>query len=274
MLKNATRRISAFFIAFIAGVFILPSTSLAAESPNMSLDLNKVPLTAVTLEKAVIAGLSVNKNSCSSNLKDTPQTVYQCLNTVQMISTYKNAIEDDLIGLPKTGETPKEDVAKVISTPKPQPTVIATPTSSPLSTPVPTATPQPAPANKSFTPPAGSLSADTYFNMINNHRATKGLPAFEKHPQLCEVAASRGPELNNEIFGNSYIHAGFRKLNLPYWATENMIGYPTEEIGFSWWMSSSVHRQAIESPDYKYACGTCVGKACAMLFTSFSPKQT
>lgn len=263
MLKKLTRRISAFFVAIIAVVFLFPTNTYAADPGNVALDLEKVPLTAVKLEKAVIAGLTANqKSACLSNSKTTPQNLYQCLQS-------KIPTQPVVYGPPTPTNLPKTDniPLDIESTPMPP----TTPFPIPVATPTPT--PQESPTNQSYTPPAGSLSADTYFNMINNHRSTIGLPAFEKHPQLCEVAASRGPELNNEIFGNSYIHAGFRKLNLPFWATENMIGYPTEEIGFSWWMNSSIHRRAIESPDYKYACGTCSGKACAMLFTSFIAKQ-
>lgn len=269
MLNKLTRRISAFFFALFAVVFLFPSNTLATETNNLSLDLKKVPLNAVTLEKAVIAGLTVNENSiCSYTLKSAPENVYQCLNALQINNISKVKKEANLESLPRTGETPKK-IQKVVAIPTSLPTLV--PTSTPIATPTPL--PASTPQVIQSTPPSGSLSADTYFNMINNHRATKGLPAFEKHPELCGVAASRGPELEGEIFGNSYIHAGFRKRNLPYWATENMIGYPAEEIGFSWWMSSPVHRQAIESTDYKYACGVCSGKACAMLFTSFTPKQ-
>lgn len=265
MLNKLTRRITAFLVAIIAVYFIFPTNTYAADNENIALDLKKVPLTAVTVEKSVIAGLTANqKTACILNSKTASQNLYQCLQS----KTSPQPIvygPPTPVNLPKTAAIP-ESIEKI--PPTPVPIIIPSPT--PVATSI--ATPQPTPNNQSTTPPAGSLSADTYFNMINNHRSSIGLPAFEKHPQLCEVAASRGPELNNEIFGNSYIHAGFRKLNLPYWATENMIGYPTEEIGFSWWMNSSIHRQAIESSDYKYACGTCSGKACAMLFTSFTPK--
>lgn len=265
MLNKLTRRISAFFVAIIAVYFIFPTNTYAQESQNVALDLKKVPLTAVSLEKAIVAGLTINQSSvCTSNLNTSPQNLYQCLQS-------KTPAQPVVYGPPIPTNLPKTDNVSQDQDATSVPVSPITPSPTPIATPAPT--PQATP-NQSFTPPAGSLSADTYFNMINNHRSSIGLPAFEKHPQLCEVAASRGPELNNEIFGNSYIHAGFRKLNLPYWATENMIGYPTEEIGFSWWMNSSVHRQAIESADYKYACGTCAGKACAMLFTSFVPKQS
>lgn len=269
MLNKLTRRITAFLIAIIAGLFLFPLNANAASSENVSLDLEKVPLSAITLEKSIIAGLTADQKSvCLSNSKTAPQNLYQCLQA-------KKPSQLVVYGPPTPINLPKTDnpTPEVVSTPESKINESpSSPTVTPSPTPIATPTPQTI-TNQSFTPPAGSLSADVYFNMINSHRASIGLPAFEKHPQLCEVAASRGPELNNEIFGNSYIHAGFKKLNLPYWATENMIGYPTEEIGFSWWMNSSIHRQAIESPDYKYACGTCSGKACNMIFTSFVPKQ-
>lgn len=147
-------------------------------------------------------------------------------------------------------------------------------------TPIPTKTPTPTPSPESgvqlkTTQPQGekpsSLNPDILFVMINNHRQSIGKPPFEKDGQLCSLAVSRGPELYDEIFKNHNVHAGLNNRNLPYWITENMAHYDTEEKVFSWWMNSGLHRRAIEG-DFKYSCGECYGNSCAQLFTSYTPK--
>lgn len=120
--------------------------------------------------------------------------------------------------------------------------------------------------------PAGSLNSDLLFEMINNHRASIGLPAYQKDERICQVARDRGPELYNEIFVTGNMHAGFKARNLPYWATENMISLGSEQASFNWWMSSSLHRRAIESNVYTHSCGACYGNSCAQIFTAFQPK--
>jgi uncharacterized protein YkwD len=126
------------------------------------------------------------------------------------------------------------------------------------------------------TPSAGQsgsvLNAELLFQMVNSHRNSIGLSSFAKDPRVCEVVNSRAPELDNEIYGSSYMHAGFQARSLPYWATENMISMQTEEQALSWWLNSPVHRSAIEG-DYAYACLACSGKSCAMVFTNFEPKS-
>lgn len=147
-------------------------------------------------------------------------------------------------------------------------------------TPIPTKTPIPSPSPtvaqvaaqniQSQAKPA-SLNPELLFVMINNHRASIGKPAYEKDEKLCSLAVSRGPELYDEIFVNYNVHAGLTSRNLPYWITENMAHYDTEEKVFNWWMNSSLHRSAIEG-DFKYSCGECYGNSCAQLFTSWVPK--
>jgi len=121
--------------------------------------------------------------------------------------------------------------------------------------------------------PDGSLDIGVLFSLVNSARTSAGLPPFAQDERICSVAASRGPELYNEIMVNGNMHAGFYARNLPYWATENVIYQQTEQQAINWWMNSSVHRAAILG-DYQYACGTCSGKACNMIFTNFSPKQS
>lgn len=125
------------------------------------------------------------------------------------------------------------------------------------------------------TPSAGSsgtLNADILFSIVNQKRVNAGLAPFEKHPDVCSVAQSRGPELDNEIYGSSYMHAGFQAKQLPYYATENMISQQTEELALNWWLNSPVHRSAIMG-DYTYACTVCQGRSCAMIFSNLTPKS-
>jgi uncharacterized protein YkwD len=154
-------------------------------------------------------------------------------------------------------------------TPTPLPT--KTPTPQPKNDQPQTETPTPATANLPSYATNGSLNADVLFSMANQKRAEAGLSAFEKHPDVCAVAESRKPEIENEVYGSSSIHAGFRARSLPFRATENMISQQTEDQAMSWWMNSSIHRAAILG-NAKYACVACQNKTCAMIFSSLDPK--
>lgn len=126
-----------------------------------------------------------------------------------------------------------------------------------------------------ITPSAGQsgsvLNAEKLFQMVNAYRNSIGLSSFAMDPRVCDIVHSRAGELDNEIYGNSYMHAGFQARSLPYWATENMISMQTEEQALTWWLNSPIHRSAIEG-NYVYACIACSGKSCAMVFTNFEPK--
>lgn len=126
---------------------------------------------------------------------------------------------------------------------------------------------------QNFTPATGTLSADLLFDMINQHRASISLPAYQKEPQVCSVADARKDEIVHEMFVTGALHAGFWGDNYPFWATENMIWQHTEAEAMNWWLNSPVHRSAIEG-NYAYACGTCNGEVCNMIFTSLAPKAT
>lgn len=123
----------------------------------------------------------------------------------------------------------------------------------------------------SFTPSStGQNNPDTIFNLINEYRGRLGLPPFEKDANLCSIAASRGPEMPGEIAAGT-LHSGLYNRNLPYWITENMKYGGNEVDTVNWWLNSPIHHAAIVS-NAKYACGTCVGDVCDMLFTSYVPK--
>ncbi len=156
--------------------------------------------------------------------------------------------------------------------------IVPSPTSlffpSPTPTLAPTTTQIRIPTIPHYSPLAstsGSLSSNRLFEMINDYRKSLKLPAFEKNEYLCKVADERRPELPNEIYGTGYIHQGLYDRKLPYWITENMAYYDTEDQIFSFWLRSSLHRHAIEGT-YKYSCGACEGTICVELFTSFVSK--
>lgn len=127
---------------------------------------------------------------------------------------------------------------------------------------------------ENFTPaPTGTLSADLLFDMINQHRTSISLPVYQKEAQVCAVAEGRKDEITHEIFVTGALHSGFWADNHAFWATENMIWQHTETEAMNWWLNSPVHRAAIEG-DYTYACGTCNGEVCNMIFSSLTPKAT
>ncbi|MBP7967075.1 thermonuclease family protein [Candidatus Woesebacteria bacterium] len=148
------------------------------------------------------------------------------------------------------------------------------PTSIPTQTVTPvTITPQTSsiPTQSTVTPPVRSLSGEKLLVLINEHRKGLQLPALEKNEYLCNIANTRAPQLYDEIFTNHNVHAGFYAMNLPYWITENMAHYESEEKIMQWWLNSTVHRHAIEG-NHTYSCGACFGNSCAQLFTSLVKK--
>ncbi len=116
-----------------------------------------------------------------------------------------------------------------------------------------------------------SDGAEKLFAMVNDHRSKIGLPAFEKDSKVCEMVASRAPQVYDEVFKEGPMHKGFKALNLSYWATENIAAYDTIEKNFDFWLRDDIHRKAIESAA-KYSCVACSGTYCSQIFTSFTPK--
>jgi len=119
-----------------------------------------------------------------------------------------------------------------------------------------------------------NLDSDLIFQLINQHRAEIGKPAFVKDEALCSLATTRSNELHGELFeGKGYLHSGLYNRNLPYWITENAKWGSNEAGTVQWWLHSPIHRSAIEG-DYAYSCGACQGSMCSQLFTSYTPKQS
>lgn len=117
------------------------------------------------------------------------------------------------------------------------------------------------------------LNAEILLSLVNEHRQKIGIPALQKDDSLMQYAASRTPQLFDEIFVNGNMHAGFHALNLPYYATENIIYNRSETGAFNWWLNSGVHRAAIQNPEHTHTGIACSGKTCAQIFTSFIPRM-
>lgn len=152
-----------------------------------------------------------------------------------------------------TEDEPKESEEK--STPKPS--------ASPKSEPEPTSSPK-------TEIPQSSSNAQILFDLTNEHRSKIGKPAFEKEERLCKIAENRAPMVKAEL-SNGTLHKGFKDLNLPYWATENLAAYQTMAENFRFLVTDYIHRVAIES-DAKYSCTACSGTSCSQIFSSFVPK--
>lgn len=181
--------------------------------------------------------------------------------------------------------SPSPETVQTTITPSPTPTVrprgifimdtaIATRVTP---TPTPTATPQANQqvlaantASASVPSNPGGLNADKLFGMVNAYRQSINLPAFQKDERSCSLAASRAPEINNEI-ATGTMHQGLKNRNLPYWNTENIISMNSEEAALNWWLNDYIHKKAIEG-NFTYSCVACSGNACAEEFTNFQPK--
>lgn len=134
--------------------------------------------------------------------------------------------------------------------------------------PSPSSTPKPSPTPLPLSP--GNSNSEQLFQMVNDHRAKLGLKTFEKDERLCKIARDRAPQINTELASGA-LHQGFKALNLPYWATENIAAYQTIEDNLKFWLSDYIHKKAIEG-DSKYSCLACEGSSCSQIFTSFIKK--
>lgn len=114
------------------------------------------------------------------------------------------------------------------------------------------------------------LKADVLFDMVNSHRASVGLPAFQKDARTCSLASERASELSGE-FASYTLHSGLYRRDLPYRITENAIHIRSEEQALNWWLRSSIHRSQLLG-NHIYSCLACVGNSCSQLFTSFLTK--
>lgn len=135
--------------------------------------------------------------------------------------------------------------------------------------PSPSIEPSPSPSPKTDVP-LNSSNAQILFDMTNDHRLKIGKPALEKEERLCKIAENRAPMVKSELASGT-LHKGFKELNLPYWATENIAAYQTMKENFNFLVTDYIHKKAIES-DAKYSCTACTGTSCSQIFSSFVPK--
>lgn len=160
---------------------------------------------------------------------------------------------------------------KSLSPKQPTPTQkISTPTPTPQAVLAvaqisPTIMPQTAQTNSEQTP---GLNADVLFSLVNQYRASYGMPAFEKNDTVCSIAEERAPQVAAEVASGN-MHAGFYSLHLPYQATENIISMRTDQEAFNWWVGDPIHRKAILS-SATYSCVACSDNSCSEIFTGFS----
>lgn len=143
------------------------------------------------------------------------------------------------------------------ATPTPHYTYIPTPSPLPSTTPTPVS---------EQAVPTG-LNAEVLFNMVNSTRTQAGLPAFEKNDTVCSMATVRAPEIQNEIYGSSYMHAGFQARARGNGMNENIISIMSEQQALNWWLNSPVHRSSIYG-NYKYSCVACSGNSCTQIFSN------
>jgi uncharacterized protein YkwD len=208
--------------------------------------------------------------------------------SIQNLNTLTSPVTDNIKLVIKESPTPESIITveqpPAVSTVT-QPTSKPTPSSSPKLTAEPESSPSPvvkeeksaaqlsevkAESSPSPSPVSTSSNADLLFQMTNDYRAKMGKPAFEKEERLCKIAEQRAPDVKPELASGT-LHKGFKELNLPYWATENIAAYQTMEENFKFLSTDFIHRKAIES-DAKYSCTACVGTSCSQIFSSFLSK--
>ena len=200
--------------------------------------------------------------------------------TIQFTLTNKLSLKDEkkkeqlenIVLAPTLDPQDPTPTATAEATPTDLPTPSPEPTTAQLYTPAPTAIPTPTvtPAVTQAQLTTGGLNGDTLFSMVNTYRQSNGLAPLEKDDRECTLAASRAPEINNEI-ATGTMHSGLAARALSYWNSENIISMNSEAAAFNWWINDPIHKQAILGA-YKYSCTACSGNACAQEFTNFQPK--
>lgn len=115
------------------------------------------------------------------------------------------------------------------------------------------------------------LDSSILFSLVNEYRTQYNLTPFIEDERICSIAQNRAPQLYEEILGNSWMHKGFKELELSYWATENIIYEFTEQKALNWWKNSPIHNSALLG-NYQYSCVRCQGNTCAEIFTNFQEK--
>lgn len=126
------------------------------------------------------------------------------------------------------------------------------------------------PANNVSPSPSPKIELDSekLWNLVNEYRLSKNLPAFIKHQDLCKIAQERAPEIKNEI---NDPHSGFltRYKNYPYRISENgETSAIDEQDALGGWIKSAPHHQALLA-DWQYSCIACSDHHCVQIFSNF-----
>lgn len=221
-------------------------------------------------QRSVTSYSAAAPQACSFNTPYTPNISFAYRSTLSPPQIAGTTIENTVF----------QELANVNISPSPTPYPTATPIPRVVSVePEPTPTPEIETSQESGPPPVESIppteggnDPEVVFNLINQHRASKGLPAYQKDERLCEIAKRRQAQLQNEISGDGYIHQGFDAMDLEYYISEIMTYQPNEQAVLNWWLNSSLHRRGVESTQHTHTCGICSGTICIQLLSSFIPK--
>jgi len=205
-----------------------------------------------------------NLNSLTSPITDNLQLIVKEAHAEEPVIT----VEQPPVVSTVTQPTPKPTPASPKSTAEPEssPNTVTKEADESSQTPKKEPDSSPSPSPIALT----SSNADLLFQMTNDYRTKMGKPAFEKEERLCKIAEQRAPDVKPELVSGT-LHKGFKDLNLPYWATENIAAYQTMQENFNFLSTDYIHRKAIES-DAKYSCTACVGTSCSQIFSSFLSK--
>lgn len=236
--------------------------SAVQTSPSMSDILLPPSLISVSeATNSAVLGIATDSEATDSAELDTT-VVVEATDAAAISVKAKKKVTSSITKTASTKLVTTGTVTTAVSpTPSPDPT--AKPTEKPSEPPTETAKP--------VSLSNGGLNADVLFDMSNKYRADQGLAAFTKDDRACALAASRAPEIGEEI-ANGHMHSGLRARNLPYWNSENIISMRSEAAAFNWWINDKIHHDQIVG-DYKYSCVACDGNNCAQEFTNFVNKR-
>lgn len=238
--------------------FVSESQNLPADETVVLQDLSSLTKSDEVNLKMVIREPDPFENNALVTVEEPPKvfTVYEPTPKPSVLASAKPVEESEKEEIPEPSKKPESSKEPVKTEEKkenksPAPSVSAAPSSSPAAA-------------------LTGSNADILFQMTNDHRAKIGKPAFEKEERLCKIAETRAPMVNQELKSGT-LHKGFKEMNLPYWATENLAAYQTMKENFQFLVTDYIHRVAIES-DHKYSCTACVGTSCSQIFSSFVSK--
>lgn len=221
------------------------------------------PMDFLPVYKGVINILITLGVAVGTTLAPSPPTQQPALQDPGVSQTY-NLPSESQTGLPEE-VSPDVIIGPIQPQTVQQPKSTISPSPSPLVSSTPALTPIPASSNVPL-----SGNSQRLFDMVNDYRKTKGLPIFEKDEKICALTEKRAPQVNDELSSGN-LHKGFKELNLPYWASENIAAYLSIEENLHFWLSDYIHKKAIES-DAKFSCVSCSGFSCSQIFTSFLQK--